>query len=74
MVGGGSGQGARDKSRTAKAKASLDAPSAALPVAQAVSVVPVSDDTAADAAVDAKSAPKYVIFLLLYFAKWREKK
>lgn len=67
MIGGGSGQGARDKSRVLKAKATQDAPSSA--AVQAPSA-PVQDDASADAAVDgpskalddAKSAPKYEIF------------
>ncbi|OWM83093.1 hypothetical protein CDL15_Pgr011775 [Punica granatum] len=64
MIGGGSGQGARDKSRVLKTKATQDVPSTA--AVQAPSV-PVQDDASADATVDGpskalddgKSAPRY---------------
>lgn len=70
MIGGGGGQGARDKSRVLKAKAAQDVPSA---TAAQVPCASVQDDASADptadgpskALDDAKSAPRY--FLFSYF-------
>ncbi|KAK4756920.1 hypothetical protein SAY87_007047 [Trapa incisa] len=77
MIGGGSGQAARDKSRVLKAKAARDVPS---PAAAQSLHAPVQDDGSADPVVDVpskalddvKSAPRYNEMILEALAALKE--
>ncbi|KAK4774626.1 hypothetical protein SAY86_009561 [Trapa natans] len=77
MIGGGSGQAARDKSRVLKAKAARDVPS---PAAAQSLLSPVQDDGSADPVVDVpskalddvKSAPRYNEMILEALAALKE--